>query len=871
MNNILKQAMAAALVCITGAAALAIDGAVPAREHRAIWVSPMLAEWPTADATAGNKAGQLRNLENRMKKFKDQNINVLYYHVRSNCDANYRSTLEPWSTGVSSARGVEPDWDPFEMYIEYAHKYGIEVYAWVNPYRYSENKSWGDHPLNYENSHPDWLIKNSNQTILNPALPEVKQRIVDVITEIITNYDVDGVVFDDYFYPQGGMATDSSAPDYALWQQTGAGQSIGDWRRGHINDMVHRVGQAIKAVKPYLPFGISPAGVSSPPNVTTEYGLPSVSGDWQYNQIYSDPLAWLRAGDIDFISAQVYWPNRWTELSRWWDDAARKFGRHSYPSTSVTAISDNKAATYISEVNDLRQYAAEGTTGIVYFSYKQFINYRESNKEFGVLLHDAVYPTKALTPLRPWNNVYAPAMVGDVAVADGQLTWTAVPGMRYVVYAHSKTEVDPFVIDVADIHGISYTNSYTLPADYDGYDWYVAVYDRYGNEYSPIGVGQTQTTAAAPQLVYPAEGETPLDVFDFSWSADLAGKFTVEVATDADFANIVATASTGARTLSSTVLGKLEGGKTHWWRVRHNPVGAMPVVSEARSFVAARLQVVSPAPMASGVSLTPTLGWTKSADGTQYTVELSLNEGFTDVVYTTQTTATEVTVPARKLTTGTKYWARVSAESAGADKRVSDAVTFTTIDKADYAAPVFVNPAADNAVMHSDEYITVSDFDGMVNVQVQICASESFGSRATTNIVLNDFNPVATTAMGDVKGSVKALVDGKTYYLRARGAYRLTTASGLQYTDYSAVRPFVYSSAAGVDDITSDAAGVSVAAGSLTAPAGTAVAVYTVDGRLVARGTAANGNYALPAAPGVYLLRLTLPAASTPLTLKYTR
>lgn len=125
------------------------------------------------------------------------------------------------------------------MLLDEAHAVGIEVYAWLNPYRYSGSTSLygGSNPLNYETSHPDWLVRNSKEIYLNPGIPEVTQRIVDIITEIVTNYDVDGVVYDDYFYPSG-MGADQDATQYAAYTKGGGSMSLGDWRRNNINNMV---------------------------------------------------------------------------------------------------------------------------------------------------------------------------------------------------------------------------------------------------------------------------------------------------------------------------------------------------------------------------------------------------------------------------------------------------------------------------------------------------------------------------------------------------------------------------------------------------------------------------------------------------------
>ena len=260
-------------------------------EHRAIFNTSMLSDWPYKDLTEANAEDQRAAGIKMLDSIAANNFTTVYFHVRAMCDAYYESSYEPYAAGLAGARGKAPAFDPLAFIIDEGHKRGIEIYAWVNPFRYSNNpnkNSYGESQLNYETTHPEWLISNANQTILNPALPEARQRVIDVCTEIATKYDIDGIAFDDYFYPQGGMATDASADDYPQFAATGRPMSeYGDWRRENVNSFVAEFGKAIKAVKPWLRFGISPAGVCGTAKTSAgEYGVkPSPGSDWQYDQI----------------------------------------------------------------------------------------------------------------------------------------------------------------------------------------------------------------------------------------------------------------------------------------------------------------------------------------------------------------------------------------------------------------------------------------------------------------------------------------------------------------------------------------------------------------------------------------------------------
>ena len=793
------------------ATALALPGVTahadaPTREHRSIWMTPFLgSNWPSAAITEANATNQKRILDTRMTKFRDQNINVIYYHCRSMCDATYESSYEPWSSTVSGTRGVAPAFDPFGYLLESAHANGIEVYAWINPYRYCSKTKYGDKggDLNYENSHPDWLISQTNETILNPGLEEVKQRIVDVISEIVTKYDVDGVIFDDYFYTSGTPLS-LDADLYNKYKASGGTLSQADWRRANVNEMVSRVNAAIKSIKPHVVFGISPAGVASPPTVTSEYGLPAApgGGDWQYNGIYSDPLAWLKAGTIDFISPQIYWPNRFDALSEWWANAAVKFNRHCYPSVDISNISTYKYAEFANEIELTRKYSPSGTSGLVFFQYADFVNYAErwngKTTDFGYILADDVYNTKALVPLRPWTKSTAPEMVTNVKSDNTTLSWDATPAGRYAVYKFPKNQTSYSLT----LDGVTYTNSYTLPSDGDQFNWYVAAYDRYGNVSTPLGVGATKQTGSAPQLLYPAEGEKPVDLFEFKWKHESnLDIYAVEVADDAAFNNIVGIINVNGKSASVTALPTLTNGKKYYWRVKATDVNREHPVSDSRSFVAPRIEITAPAASAS-IPLKSTFKWSEAVEGAEYKLEISRKEDMTSPVLTETVQTTSFTLPSHTLSTGTNYFARVTA-SLGEASSASETIAFSTENKTDYSAPTLINPSANGVTLHSNETITVSDWDGMSSVTIQIATDNSFPARTSYTYTLANFE-TKSPELGTIKISSKNLEDGATYFVRARGAYNITTSTAAQNTDYSPVYTFKYSAEAGVGELNAD-------------------------------------------------------------------
>lgn len=835
------------------------------REHRAIWMSPSLSNnWPSNAITSSNKDTHIRNLRTRLNNFKNQGINVIYYHARTNCDATYKSSYEPWNVKVAGSRGAQaPAIDPLETVIAEAHAVGIEVYAWMNPYRYSHGEYYGSGELNYENSHPDWLLATPDQIILDPSREDVRQRIIDVVSEVVTNYDVDGVIFDDYFYINDDKNTYDSH-SYKAYTDAGGKLDLFAWRRANVNDMICRVQGAVKSIKPYCVFGISPAGTVSPADVATYGLLPGPHGDWQYDGIASDPLKWLSNGWIDFLSPQVYWADKYNSLTDWFAIAVPHLGRHLYTSVTLQDILTDKVGRTIHEVDYQRASLRPNQSGVAFFEYGPFVNYYEKydgkSRPFGEIMQMSVFPTKALTPLRNWENLTAPAMVSDVRADGTTLRWTAPAAqtlLRYTVYAlPSEADASAFAQQRDYLAGVTYTDSYDISAFPAGTRFAVASYDRYGNESAPLFQGATAAQCDPATLVAPVSG-TPDDLFDFSWSSATRGRYLIEMSESASFDEIIAVNETSATTLPVSAVADLEDGKTYYWRVRTFAPDHTEAVSAPASFTASRIALTAPAAGTSDVVLNPVISWTKAAEGSSYTLEIAITENFASVVYSATTDACTHTVPERTLVSGRKYYARVTARRGNAVS-VSRAVAFNTADRSDYAAPEFTNPTQNGQTLYSNSTIAVKPYEGLTGVNIQISATESFPGRSIYTTTLSDFQTESTT-LDRVKISSKALVDGKTYYLRARGTYYLSTATAVQYTPFTPVYTFVYSSETGIRGVqTADQASFVDSENILhLAGAATAVEIYDAAGRLVASVPAGKSEIALgDMRPGAYIIRI---------------
>lgn len=840
------------------------DRGAPTREHRAVWTSPFLnSTWPGGSITPANAAAKRTNLGKDLDRLHSQGVNTIYYHARANCDATYQSSYEPYASQVAGSRGGTPAFDPFEYLVEACHERGMEVYAWVNPYRYSSGGTYGAGELNYENSHPEWLIRQKSQIILNPGIPEVQNRIEAVVSEIATKYDIDGMIFDDYFYTSNTPTALDSA-QYNVYRASGGKLLQDAWRRENVNETVRRSRDAVKAARPYAVFSIGPAGRISPPDIA-DYGLePAPHGDMQYDSLHADPIKWLNEGLLDFLSPQVYWADMFESLTDWYSTAVPHFGRHLYTSVDLSRLRTNKAAEYLHEISYMRSRLRPNENGVVFFDYGAYVNYSERFEggpltSWGKILAAERFQTQTLQPLQPWRRSYQPAAVSNVRREGNQLRWdgpTDKAFQRYTVYAVPADEATPdFACDRNRLAAVRYTDSYTIPDDLADMHFAVAVYDRYGYEHAPLFENTEAGTAVTPVIIYPADGATACDLFDFQWKAE-PGRYMVETSSDPSFSNVKYCAECTSQTIPSRFVADYADGDTIYWRVRVLRANGAEAVSAVQSLETSRIAITSPAADDNAVPVCPTVKWTAAGEGASYTLEISSIKSFRTIDYTAEVSSAEVTVPENVLKSGTEYFARVTAARNGSSS-MSTPVSFRTEDIV-YDAPVLVNPASDGQVLHSDDCIRVAPWPGMALVNIEVSATTSFPARSVYKGTLKDFE-TASRALGDIKVGGKVLADGQTYYVRARGTYNLSTSSSAVNTDYSPVRTFVYSSTAGITDVNATESAY-IIGDILHTPAGTRlVNVYDTTGRLVQSAEPdANGLVPLDAREnGCYIIHIS--------------
>ncbi len=489
------------------------------REFRSTWISTVWGlDWPGSAGQGTTTAivnAQKQLLTDYLDRMKEANMTGVCLQVRSRADAYYNSSFAPWTSDVSGTRGTNPGWDPLAFAVEEAHKRGLELYAWINPYRWSTSSDWTT-TLDKQWINNGWIITHGTSKYLNPGIKGVHDLIINVVDEIVSGYAVDGLIIDDYFYPNG-ISKGTDASDYQTYESSGTSLSIGDWRRQNVNTLVADIHKKIMDVRPDVRFGIGPPGVSGASAAT--YGLPTTSSygitasDWQYDGQYTDPLQWMFSGNIDFISPQIYWHTThstapYGPLTNWWSNAAAKAGRHHYSSMSISDLASNNTESYweeyAQEVRLNRQYTQNDAPGYCLFR-TAFIS-GPTASGLGTYLVQNVSPGKALHPEVTWKTAYrheydAPS---DAKLSGSTLEWNGEADgnriVRYSVYAvPSSVSKDNAQASNGDgisadyLLGVSYTPSFDLPADRASGYWYaVCLYDGFGHEHPAAYINYTE-------------------------------------------------------------------------------------------------------------------------------------------------------------------------------------------------------------------------------------------------------------------------------------------------------------------------------------------------------------------------------------------
>ena len=346
-------------------------------EMRGVWISSVYnMDWPK---TKNNITAQKKEYTDLLDKLKSVGMNTVIVQIRPKSDALYKSSINPWSEYLTGTQGKDPGYDPLTFLIDEAHKRGMEFHAWLNPYRITTSgtdtsKLAANNPARLN---PDWVVKhsisNGEALMYNPGLPEVRQYIVDTVKEIVTNYNVDGIHFDDYFYR-------SDIQDDETYKMYGNGMNKDDWRRENVNTLLQQVKNCIKSIKPSVKFGVSPSGIWK--NKSSDTTGSDTRGKESYYSDYADTRTWIKRNLVDYITPQIYWPMGYSaadysKLIPWWANEVKGsnvdlyIGQGIYKQGESSNGNQNIAAEIKNQINLNRQYSE--VKGSMYFSARDII------------------------------------------------------------------------------------------------------------------------------------------------------------------------------------------------------------------------------------------------------------------------------------------------------------------------------------------------------------------------------------------------------------------------------------------------------------------------------------------------------------------
>ena len=779
----------------------------PKREFRSAWIATVWClDWPSQGAGATKQKQQMDRL---LDSLQVNRFNAVNFQVRSMCDAMYRSSIEPWSSYLTGTRGTDPGFDPLQYVVEGCHKRGMECHAWVNPYRWSTGSDWNT-AYDRELKEDGWLLTYGTTIILDPGQQRTIDRIVAVCKEIITNYDVDGILYDDYFYPSG-IPTDATAQDYGEWQASGMSMSFGDWRRDNVNRMVRAVYDMIRETRPDVRYGISPAGVAaSSASVASQYGVePCPKGsDWQYNGIFSDPLAWLSTQSIDYISPQVYWPighstNDYSQITPWWGKVAAHFGRQVFISSSISGLTststDVQYKEYANEVELNRTGSLDDAPGAIFYSCKYL--YALNSNPLGHYLKNTVFTRPALPPAMPWKEGYNPGEVQNLERLSDRLRWDGYDNVRYTVYAFPVTmNKNTFTGQIDYLLGMTYDTAFDIPEAYrQGYQFAVCVLDRVGNEWSPAFLSVELDQLENPVLISPGDGATVDAPFNFAWHPiPGATSFIVELASSPDFSSVLESVRVNSTEASVLLFNKLTHGEAQYWRVQSCADSCYSGVSEVRAFTPMLLTIISPADGSEDLAVPVTVTWYTCGSDEQATLQVANDDTFSQLVFTGQSSTGALDIPDELLEPGNTYFARVILTVDG-ETMTSGVARFSVA----HAAARFAVPL-DGGVLYKGERITLKPQSWATSYVIEVSSKETTWGRSRFIETVKNGQHETTLPAEQIKVDGKLMEEGVTYYARSKTGY-LDFDGNSHTTAYGPVISFVYRVSAGkVGDVNGD-------------------------------------------------------------------
>ncbi|NEB79172.1 family 10 glycosylhydrolase [Streptomyces sp. SID14478] len=349
------------------------------KEMRGMWLATVAnRDWPSRPGltAAAQRAELIAHLDTAVRR----RLNTVVFQARPTADALWPSPYEPWSDVLTGTQGEDPGWDPLGTAVTEAHRRGLELHAWFNPYRVANHTDPGrlipTHPARL---HPDWVVPYGGKLYYNPGLPEVRRFVQDAMLDAVRKYRIDAVHFDDYFYPYP-VAGQTFDDDAAFAAHGGSFPDRAAWRRDNIDRLVRETARRIERVRPGVRFGISPFGVWRN-KATDPKGSDTAAGVQTYDDLHADTRKWVREGWIDYICPQVYWnigfaAADYAKLVPWWADAVRGTGVRLYVGEALYKAGDPAQPAAWQDPAELSRhlmYAAgfPEVRGHVFFSAKE--------------------------------------------------------------------------------------------------------------------------------------------------------------------------------------------------------------------------------------------------------------------------------------------------------------------------------------------------------------------------------------------------------------------------------------------------------------------------------------------------------------------
>lgn len=422
--------------CVTGPKITENPPAAP-REFRGVWVATVAnIDWPSQPGLPAEQ--QRAEAVAILDRARALNLNAVILQVRPAADALYASPLEPWTEYLGGQQGRDPGYDPLKFWIEEAHRRGLELHAWFNPYRARHHLAKSDFaPTHIAKTHPASVRHYGELWWMDPGDAFASRRTLEVVADVVRRYDVDGVHIDDYFYPypipRPGAAGDSKEmldfpdePSWNLYRAGGGKLGRTDWRRENVNRLVEQLHHAIHGIKPRVLFGVSPFGVGRP-----DRRPPGITGFSQYDQLYAEVEHWLEEGWLDYLAPQLYWPpdqkgQDFSVLLDYWakQNTAK---RHLWPGLFTSSINDTpkswSVADITQEIGATRANRAAG--GQIHFS---MIALMQDRRGISTALQHGAYADDALVPATPWLDAVPPPAPKVKQLRDGRMQIVPGPG-----------------------------------------------------------------------------------------------------------------------------------------------------------------------------------------------------------------------------------------------------------------------------------------------------------------------------------------------------------------------------------------------------------------------------------------------------------